>query len=161
MVSSVTHLRYSYDSRDGTLEIIWVNHTSLSWLNSSAMAGDDFPKINHDSRARTGFGRDQIYPDLWINKGFSWIFQLAVSHVWVPVRFEETQDLPWNEHLPKCHSFPVPFRGESEFAAPPGAQNTWATRSHPRSLGVGVATNQLEQENATNNTSPRPTPSHP
>ena len=36
------------------------------------MISDDFPKINHDSRAnrRTGFGRDEICTDHAINLGF-------------------------------------------------------------------------------------------
>ena len=34
-------------------------------LNLVAMNGDDFPNPNHDSRARSQWGRDEIYPDPW------------------------------------------------------------------------------------------------
>ena len=36
------------------------------------MNGDDSPKINHDEPGfgRTGFGRDEIYPDKWMIWGY-------------------------------------------------------------------------------------------
>ena len=43
---------------------IWVNYNiSLTW--NKAIKGDDFPKINHDSRVWSQWGRDEIYQDGW------------------------------------------------------------------------------------------------
>ena len=41
---------------------IWVNYNiSLTWIVRPF--GDDVPYKNHDSSGRTGFGRDEIYPE--------------------------------------------------------------------------------------------------
>ena len=55
-------------------------------LNSSAIEGDDFPKIHHDSRARENSEVVIIYPDLYstvVQSSFSYRFPMIF--LWFPV----------------------------------------------------------------------------
>ena len=63
--------------------------------------GDDFPiKTMIPRFGRTGFGRDEIYPDLWSMGGFNHMHPMEKFAKW-STRFEQRvrivlrQDSPW------------------------------------------------------------------